>query len=204
MEVQIIEDKKLTGFNRSIWFLVFSNLVTASYAIYIGANLGLIMLVYWSQSVSIGIVNFIRMLQLKNFSTKNLRINGRLAEPTKDTKNFVAFFFLVHYGLFHFAYFVFIYTQHLKNGLIDSRGVWFVIISSLMFFANHLYSYFYNREADRKKTSNIGRVMVFPYARIIPMHLTIIIGSDIKAIALPLFLLLKTGADAVMHYWEHK
>ena len=45
--------------------------------------------------------------------------------------------------------------------------------------------------------------MIYPYARIIPMHLTIIIGATFVN-ALPFFLVLKTFSDAVMHVVEHK
>jgi hypothetical protein len=44
--------------------------------------------------------------------------------------------------------------------------------------------------------------MFYPYARIIPMHLTISFGS-LSGDALPLFLVLKTFADATMHIVEH-
>ena len=44
--------------------------------------------------------------------------------------------------------------------------------------------------------------MFYPYARIIPMHLTIIFGSSFGG-TLPLFLVLKTFADAIMHVVEH-
>ena len=43
----------------------------------------------------------------------------------------------------------------------------------------------------------------YPYLRIIPMHLTIIIGSSVAAVALPLFIGLKTLSDAGMHAVEH-
>jgi hypothetical protein len=45
--------------------------------------------------------------------------------------------------------------------------------------------------------------MFYPYLRIIPMHFTIIFGSMLPQGMLPLFVLLKTGADAGMHLVEH-
>jgi len=52
--------------------------------------------------------------------------------------------------------------------------------------------------------------MFFPYIRIVPMHLTIIFagnaieqGSTITGLMV-LFLLLKTAADAIMHWIEHR
>lgn len=50
-------------------------------------------------------------------------------------------------------------------------------------------------------------LMLLPYARIVPMHLTIILGSTLagdSALALLLFASLKTGADVLMHHVEHR
>ncbi len=57
-----------------------------------------------------------------------------------------------------------------------------------------------------KRTPNIGTIMFFPYARVIPMHLTIVIGGHFtkgSQGALILFLALKTIADLIMHMIEH-
>ena len=47
--------------------------------------------------------------------------------------------------------------------------------------------------------------MFWPYARILPIHLTIILGTGVMdgSHALILFLGLKTAADLVMHAIEH-
>ena len=48
--------------------------------------------------------------------------------------------------------------------------------------------------------------MFFPYLRILPMHLTIIVGGAIGSAgtgALLFFLVLKTIADVIMHRIEH-
>jgi hypothetical protein len=84
----------------SLWLLLFSNLVTIFFATKEGWNLSTIMWVYWFQSITIGLFNFIRILQLKEFSTEGFKINGQPAQPTQGTKKFTAFFFLFHYGFF--------------------------------------------------------------------------------------------------------
>jgi hypothetical protein len=45
--------------------------------------------------------------------------------------------------------------------------------------------------------------MFYPYARVIPMHLTLTLGFFISS-PLLFFLLLKTLADAIMHVVEHR
>lgn len=188
----------------SLWFLLFSNIATIFFAINENWDLSTIMWVYWFQSITIGFFNFIRILQLKEFSTEGFKINDRPAQPTQGTKNFTAFFFLFHYGFFHFGYLVFLLTGTLiksYENIANSVGLKYILLTALLFFINHLFSYFYNRPRDTKK-QNIGALMFYPYARIIPMHLTIIFGSSFGG-ALPLFLVLKTFADAIMHIVEH-
>jgi len=73
---------------------------------------------------------------------------------------------------------------------------------------NHYYSYTYYKNKPKKK-QNIGTIMFYPYARILPMHLLIVGGffladGGAQTAAVVLFLILKTGADTVMHYIEHR
>jgi len=84
----------------SLWSLLFSNAITIFFATKEGWDISTILWIYWFQSITIGLFNFVRILQLKKFSTEGFEINGRPAEPTRGTKNFTAFFFLFHYGFF--------------------------------------------------------------------------------------------------------
>jgi hypothetical protein len=167
-------------------------------------ELGTIMAIYWCQSVIIGVFVFLKILDMKNFSTEGFRMNDRAVEPTKSTKIHVAFFFLMHYGIFHMVYFFFLIFENYNIAF------GYVFLTSSIFFANHLISYFINRAEDSKKQKNIGTVMFFPYARIVPMHLTIIFGGaymmqgTFQPMILLFFMGLKTLADLVMHFIEHK
>jgi len=189
----------------SLWGLLISNLVTMGLAIDQGWNLAMIMWVYWFQSVTIGIFNFIRILNLEEFSTEGFSINNRPAQPTIGTKFSTAWFFLFHYGFFHFVYLIFLVTGTVAKFYgegITMLGMGSILLTAGMFFVNHLFSYLYNKPRDTKR-QNIGTLMFYPYARIIPMHLTIILGMAVGEVALPLFLGLKTVADVVMHAVEH-
>ena len=188
----------------SLWFLVLSNVVAILLATVQHWNLSTIMWVYWSQSVTIGIFNFIRILQLKEFSTSGLLVNGRYVDPTPTSKRFIAFFFLFHYGFFHLIYFVFLavgFPMSAHGGAPKVLELQYILPTVLLFFLNHLYSFFYNKQREAGKL-NITTLIFYPYARIFPMHLTIIFGSIVGG-ALPLFLVLKTFADAIMHIVEH-
>jgi hypothetical protein len=227
----------------SLWSLLLSNLATIFSAIKENWNLLTIMWVYWFQSITIGFFNFIRILQLKKFSTKGVEIGNQPAKPTRGTKISIAFFFLFHYGLFHVAYMMFLsfyiigmlspkFDRMYIDALLNAQNLnelkyihdlnfnewryinaptinepnfieWrYIYLTSLLFFINHLFSYIYNRPKDTKK-QNIGSLMVYPYIRIIPMHLTIIFGPVFPNAALPFFLMLKTFADCTMHIVEH-
>ena len=192
--------KKFFKLDLSAYMLIVSNIITIFFAIKENWSLLTIMLIYWFQSVTIGLFNFIRILRLKNFSTENFYINKRPVKPTERTKKFTALFFAIHYGFFHFGYLVFL----LQKLNIKATVLFPIIISSIVFFVNHLFSFLAHREELNKK-QNIGKVMFFPYARIIPMHLTIVFGVFLikNPIALVFFLLLKTFADLVMHQLEH-
>jgi len=193
-------------YDLSLWFLLFSNIVTIYFAITENWDLSVIVWVYWFQSITIGFFNFIRILQLKEFSTENFQINGHSVQPTEKTKVSSALFFLFHFGFFHFVYFVFLSTggitfNETSQNTLNFVEVKYIALAVLLFFINHLFSFFYNKPQDTRK-QNIGSLMSYPYARIIPMHLTIIFGTMFGG-ALSLFLTLKTFADIIMHIVEH-
>lgn len=184
----------------SFWALIVSNLIVIAWALLDGWSLAIIMWVYWSQSVFIGIFWFFKILALKDFSTKGFKINGRSVKPTKKTKNETAIFFLIHYGFFHIVYSIFL------GGKFRSVPIFQLLVSAGIFFTYQCYSFFYNKKWEAKRKPNIGTMMFFPYARIIPMHITIIIAfSDWgQQQALALFLFLKLLADMVMHVVERR
>lgn len=156
--------------------------------------------VYWMQSIIIGFFQFLRILNLKNFSTENFIINDQPAQPTYSTKLYTAFFFLFHYGFFHFIYAIFIFNFFKSNLPFDFT---YLFLGGLVFFINHTFSYFHNSLQDEQKTQNIGALMFAPYARIIPMHLIIIFGAILGQASLIIFLVLKTLVDLFMHILKH-
>jgi hypothetical protein len=181
--------------------LIISNLATIVIALIKGWELSVLMRIYWAQSIIIGLANFVRILHLRDFSTKGMRVNGRAVKPTRGFKTQTAFFFLAHYGGFHLFYF-FILIGSARMPAYSSGPV---MLCVALFLINHAYSLIVNLRADLARKPNIGKVMFFPYARIIPLHLTIIFGSFLVtgAAGLVFFLILKTVADLIMHGVEH-
>jgi hypothetical protein len=79
------------------------------------------------------------------------------------------------------------------------------LLCILAFYFNHRFSYHYHRERDRD-VPNIGTLMLFPYVRIIPMNLMILLGVHFvgdNPVTLVLILGLKIAADVAMHIIEH-
>jgi hypothetical protein len=187
--------------DNSAWSLIGANLLSLAVGVYEGWTLIDLMLVYWLQSVIIGVSYFARMLALDKFSTENFTINDRAVAPTRETKIQTACFFALHYGLFHVVYLIFILSETSLAALVDPQ-LW---ICALAFAGNHLYSYRYNRDADRRGTPNIGTLMFTPYLRILPMHFTIVFGlMSSSLLGLVFFGTLKTAADVAMHAVEHR
>jgi hypothetical protein len=184
----------------SLWILILTNGATIYVALSRNWSLLTIMIVYWVQSVIIGTFNFFRILSLREFSTENFYINDRQAPPTEKTKHSTAYFFAFHYGFFHAIYALFLLTN------AGSVNVLYILTGGLIFVVDHFFSFRYNRKRDEKKKRNIGTLMFFPYARIIPMHLVIVFYGVFLSGGGPLiaFLGLKTAADALMHIIEHE
>jgi hypothetical protein len=186
-------------FSKSELSLLAVNFGVIVFAVAGGWSLPTILASYWLQSVIIGLFQAKKMSDLKVFSSEGLKINGRAVEPTDATRWKVVLFFLVHYGVFHAAYAWFI--------LSAGTPYWpDVLLSGAAFFANHLYSYYVNRNNPPKRIPNIGSMMFFPYIRIIPMHAFIVFGGLVATShhALVFFLILKTLADEAMHALEHR
>jgi hypothetical protein len=181
--------------------LVVSNLFTVAIALLQRWELSAVMWIYWGQSVIIGLANFIRILHLREFSTKGMQVDGKPVEPTEKVKRQTAFFFMVHYGFFHLIYFLFL----AGNFRFPQQSLVSILLCVMFFLANHLFSLAHNLRADLARKPNIASVMFFPYARIIPLHLTIIFGSFLirGTASLAFFLVLKTLADLIMHGVEH-
>ena len=195
--------------------ILLSNAVAIAVAMFQNWDLRPLLTLYWCQSVIIGVFNFLRMIRLENFSTEGFTSNDEPVPETPQGKWSTAIFFAFHYGFFHLGYLVFVvgiafggqgdatFGGPWEPGLLD----WFWLLVGVgSFLIGHWFSFRRNVAADLAGRPNIGTMMFLPYARIIPMHLTIIFGFWMGSNrgALLLFMLLKTGADFLMHVVEHR
>ena len=196
--------------------LIFSNLLVIFFAIVDGISANEVLWIYWSQSVIIGIFNFIRMITLKEFSTEGFKQGKKQPLPTRATAISSAVFFLFHYGFFHLVYAVFLGAfSDFSHSSGSSSGTKYFLLSAGMFFISYLIEFVSSRKEQSDELPNIGMIMFAPYARIIPMHLTIIFGGFIGAAGsffstntnlsiIVLFICLKTVVDLITHSIDFK
>lgn len=187
----------------SVYTLLAANLVALMIAYLTRMSLRDLMLVYWMQSVIIGISSVSRILSLERFSTENLKINNQPVEETPQSKWQIAGFFTLHYGIFHLVYLGFLAFE--GEASPHSGTAFGYFLCALVFAANHGYSLLQNVRRDALGMPNIGTLMFLPYARIVPMHVTILTGGSFYggAQAFAIFGALKIAADVVMHTVEH-
>lgn len=200
--------------DRAVRGIVLMNAFVAIGALISGDGMLMLMWPYWIQSVVIGYYAMRRIQKLERFATDNFKINGAAVEPTPQTRRQVWIFFLIHYGLFHLVYFMFL-GAFSATGMLGAASApaadaspwapfWFGA-TLVGFLVSHGDSHREHVAADLRGRPNIGTLMFVPYIRIVPMHLTIIFGAMLGGtVGLLLFAGLKTAADVAMHKVEHR
>jgi uncharacterized protein DUF6498 len=106
-----------------------------------------------------------------------------------------AFFFLFHYGFFHFVYLFFIASMKPSGPFQMQLFKYFL----LAFLAGQIITFVQHKIQQRKQATNMGVMLFTPYLRIIPMHLTILLPSFLHIGNMGIFLILKAFADVVMY-----
>jgi hypothetical protein len=164
---------------------------------------------YWLQSVIIGWYSRKRILALGSFSLANT--SGFDKGSDEATKRSTARFFVLHYGAFHLVYALFLWhlTTRGMHGMrpyhVTPLDVIFMALIAVSFVLTHRATYQRIMAADQQGRPNIGGVMFLPYLRVLPMHLTLILGVAAGYTGgVLLFAVLKTLADVLMHWIEFR
>lgn len=183
--------------------LIAANLVPLAGVLFLGWNLGELMLLFWSESAIVGFYNVMKLI-----------VVGRLAAI------FTVPFFIGHYGGFMSAHFMFVYFLFIQGGQGGgtSAGVYTVLVEMfgplwpalLSLFISHGISFWTNFIGNQE---HVGRTtsqqMQEPYKRIMIMHVTIIFGGWFLMLlgtplpALVLLIILKIAVDTRAHQREH-
>lgn len=190
----------------AVWCLLVANCLALVQAIVQKWPLVNIMWVYWFQSVGIGLIWFVRLWTIRDFTVaRDTRLLGNPNQPFGRAVN--AIFFLCHYGVFHIVYMLFL-TQH--GGSVAWGSV---CLMGSAFFAAQVFSFARDKKIVDRRQVEYGKLIFMPYARIIPMHLTMLGAAMLKdkygidfghIVVLMLFMVLKTVADVLMHLNEQR
>ena len=184
--------------DQEFWLILLFNLaLVVTY--YLGeTSASLVVMLYYIQSLFIGIQYFIRLLGLGFLFRK---LDG------KTSRYGTAFFFLFHYGMFHLVYFVFLISIVTKlPGEVDFDAV---KLFTLVLLGNTILSSISDIKKDRLEPKAPIVVMFQPYFRVVPMHLFIMLAFATESInmlsnAFLLFIILKSAADIGMHVVVNK
>jgi hypothetical protein len=183
----------------SVIFLIIINMMPLIGVFQFGWDVGFLMLIYWIETVVIGLFNIPKILTSgwgePGFA---LRVFGNL---------FIVAFFTVHYGGFNFGHFMFL--KQMFDLPSFTRDVW---IAAGGLSLSHFFSLIVNWFGKAEYVGVAANEQMFkPYGRVIVMHVTIIFGGVFALSgggvgALILLVLLKTVSDvvahAVAHHWK--
>jgi hypothetical protein len=199
--------------------LVAANVVTIALALFEQWDLGAVLFIYWFQSVTIGVFTALSILSIDSGELSGLITAqaagenlGNLAGCIGYGRFLMAGFFALHYGLFHWGYLSFLTDFGLLEGRIYDPAV---LLACGLFVANHGYSFLRHRHVGRLTGDSLKALVLSPYYRIVPMHLTIMVGGfativfgiagiDATVLVLLFFLVAKTYADVRMHLDKHR
>lgn len=191
--------------DRSVMGLLVSNLIIIAWALYEGWDAYVLMWLYWTQSITIGLFFFLRIVTYTNVYGRNwLNRDGSPQRLHIILRFGAGLFFLFHYGFFHFGYAAFLQAGFLRR----QNQAWPavpVVIGACIFLVSQAVSFITDLRQGERKPASLAKLMAFPYVRIMPMHLTIMIVGflQLQRIEGPwvllVFLLLKTVADLNGH-----
>lgn len=183
-------------YDPSLYAILLFNVYLIYYYQSFPTSIHAIILLYWVQSVLIGVFNVVDMLTGKPAKTGSLKMNGAPA-----SQGCAALFFVVHYGIFHFVYLIFLSLTHLMPAV--SR--WQYLVNAFwILLAGMTLEFIQTKFRFRNKEKDLGTMFFLPYLRIIPMHLMILVPSLLHVSGYMLFLILKTIFDLIGHVAYNK
>jgi len=198
----IVNDEPLTLASPSTLLLLIANLIPVAGSVFLGWNLGDVMVLYWAESAIIGFFNVCKIAVISRWMTL-------LVGP----------FFVGHFGGFMAIHFLFLYTIFVEpeSGMVSGNdlanvtqlfvALWPALAALFISHAFSFYKNFLGRHEYRGRTLN--QQMTEPYSRIIFMHVVLIFGGGLSmalgnpAPVLILVIGLKIYFDVKAHLKQH-
>ncbi len=165
-----------------------------------------VLLLYWCENVVIGGFNVLRMLVA---TPRNVAADAG--------KLFLIPFFTFHYGMFAFVHGVFVLALFGPGGnaspnparfleAVRAAGVGYGVLAIVL---SHGFSFVHNYLAGGEyRRASLQQLMFQPYARVIVLHVTILVGGfaakavGAPTVALVILIVLKTSLDLRAHVAE--
>ncbi|MGI8928618.1 MAG: DUF6498-containing protein [Candidatus Limnocylindrales bacterium] len=191
----------------SIAFLVLANLVPLAGVLFLGWDVGTILVSYWLENGIVGILNVPRMA-----------LAARAAGPAAVRQLPVrTLFFAFHYGIFWLVHgvFVLVLAGVVAVGVLDPVGFALtdpaILIVAAALLLSHLVSFVLNYVGRREyERTSLDAQQLQPYARVLVLHMTVLLGGfAVLAPGQPVALIallvgFKTVVDLAFHVWEHR
>jgi hypothetical protein len=175
-----------------LWFIVLFNILLIYLYLNNDYDARFIIWGYYLQSVFIG-VQYIGLSTIKKF-----KIN-RSFRPLR--KHAFTLFFIMHFGLFHLVYFIFLLGMSLNGNVEQYLTLYnFVKITVATLILNSLFVF--GKELAPGTSDYATPSVIAAYARIIPIHLFIIfspMNSGIGGQSFLLFMGLKVLFDVIAY-----
>ena len=179
----------------SFWLLFAMNMYCIYYYQQHPEAFKTIVWIYWIQSVLIGLFNFLYLLTLKNVVPGSWGIQRGEGKTVQQTPLQSAIFFLLHYGVFHLVYMIFLFAM-VKEGSVDML---FILISAAAFSLSLVVDFIRKKIQEQTSAVDVNIAFFLPYVRIIPMHLMFFVPVFLGWKMSSAFLVLKTIADIAMY-----
>ena len=196
------------GVPPSAMVLVAANLVPLVGVLAFHWTVFSVLLLYWCENVVVGAFNVLRMVAA---SPRNVAADvGKL---------FLIPFFVVHYGMFAMVHGIFVLALFGPGGRVSPSPALFLAAvrgagigyGALAIVLSHGFSYLHNYLAGGEfRNASVQQLMVQPYARVMVLHLTILVGgfaakaAGSPVLALLLLIVLKTAIDLRAHLAERR
>lgn len=180
---------------RSFWMLLGINVALVVYYLHYHTGLKTLLWIYWCQSALIGLFNFLALVTMESVQPGSITINDQPVKSAGQARGCLGGFFALHYGIFHFVYLIFLFTITDPNERLDF-GLFEASVGA--FFLDQLWNFIQLKRWGRTHATNAGVMFFLPYARILPMHLTILLPKFLGLGAMAVFLPLKVFADMLM------
>lgn len=178
----------------TLWLLVLFNIYLLYYYLQNSGEFRTLVFLYWTQSVVIGLATGIDIATIYKIKPGSMEANGKPLENTAAAKGRMAIAFLVHYGIFHMVYLIFIIVD--TPGSIDYH---FLKIGMGIICLNVAIDFVHKKIQQRHIETDVGKTFVTPYVRIVPMHIMLMLPGFFGTKKVTIFIVLKIVMDILMH-----